>query len=704
MSPRSVGPVSRPFRLASLAFPLLFSGCGGGGGGGGGGTPPAPPPPIETVPLVITAGTATDIGSLSISGGEGLLQLGEMAVDFAKRAAESSALSYSASCPNGGVLDALLIDPDQSGRPSPGDTVRVTLRDCYLNTLEDIGVGEFAFVLDAPASGARSAYSGTLTFSPGFGIVTQGSQDRLDIAGSLRVEWRLERLQTLIRVASTTADDLRFTAQVSGLRKVERFHRIDASKTLRYDSARSLVRFSFTYDSQTLAGRLEVRTPSDFSAFFNTYPDQGRVTITGANNSQVLIEPNFVVNSELARVRFDATGDGTYEADSVSPWQQQTDGYLWWEPISVPASGQRVFYQTRAFNVNDFGILFTVPVSFGGERVSVRPEVVIQLTRELAAGTSLAFEFRTADGRGEHNVPANVEIDGARISIVPQEQLEHGRSYFVENTSGTVRDRFGNTLSLGNYFGVDTRNDLQAVARASGPLAFAGTPLALDARDSTSVDGPVARYRWRQVSGTPAGIANPDAPLTTIAPGLAPVSGEVLVFEVEITNRAGEYDRERVSVQSFQSASQGSFFHMRSSPGDYIGGGVTALFSSATGDFTATSPGPGGLSIWYNERPAFQSYWWSLEFVAAGNAPLAIGRYEDAQRSPFQDAGRPGLSMFGTGRGCNQLAGRFEIFELERDANGNVTRLALDFEQRCEITGPPLFGSIRVNSTRPLAL
>ena len=178
----------------------------------------------------------------------------------------------------------------------------------------------------------------------------------------------------------------------------------------------------------------------------------------------------------------------------------------------------------------------------------------------------------------------------------------------------------------------------------------------------------------------------------------------MLVFEVEITNRAGEYDVERVSVQLFRGASQGSFFHMRSSPGDWIGGGVTALFSSATGDFTAAWTAFGGLSLLYNDRPPFPVWSWSLQFVAADNAFLAVGRYENAQSWPGQQAGRPGLYMFGTGRGCNQVAGWFEIFELERDASGVVTRLALDFEQRCEITGPPLFGSIRINSTRPLSL
>ena len=49
------------------------------------------------------------------------------------------------------------------------------------------------------------------------------------------------------------------------------------------------------------------------------------------------------------------------------------------------------------------------------------------------------------------------------------------------------------------------------------------------------------------------------------------------------------------------------------------------------------------------------------------------------------------------GRGCNQIAGTFVVWELQLRGN-EVVRLAVDFEQRCEINGPPLRGSVRLNS------
>ena len=79
-----------------------------------------------------------------------------------------------------------------------------------------------------------------------------------------------------------------------------------------------------------------------------------------------------------------------------------------------------------------------------------------------------------------------------------------------------------------------------------------------------------------------------------------------------------------------------------------------------------------------------------------------MGAYENAVRAPFH-GNQPGLELSGSGRGCNTLSGRFVVLELQTDAQGVLTRLAVDFEQHCEgPQAPPLFGSLRVNSTVPI--
>ena len=75
-----------------------------------------------------------------------------------------------------------------------------------------------------------------------------------------------------------------------------------------------------------------------------------------------------------------------------------------------------------------------------------------------------------------------------------------------------------------------------------------------------------------------------------------------------------------------------------------------------------------------------------------------MGTYSGAERYPFQSPTKPGLSVSGSGRGCNQLTGRFVVLELVLSPLGEVEHLAIDFEQHCEGGPAALIGSIRFHS------
>ena len=94
---------------------------------------------------------------------------------------------------------------------------------------------------------------------------------------------------------------------------------------------------------------------------------------------------------------------------------------------------------------------------------------------------------------------------------------------------------------------------------------------------------------------------------------------------------------------------------------------------------------------------------WYLNLAATNGAVLQPGAYEGAERFPFQSAGHPGLDFSGDGRGCNTLTGRFDVLEVVRDAGGNISQLAVNWEQHCEGAQPALFGQIRFNSDVPLS-
>jgi hypothetical protein len=73
---------------------------------------------------------------------------------------------------------------------------------------------------------------------------------------------------------------------------------------------------------------------------------------------------------------------------------------------------------------------------------------------------------------------------------------------------------------------------------------------------------------------------------------------------------------------------------------------------------------------------------WSLTFEAP-QPPLTVGRYEMAARfASRDDAGTPGLSVTGNGRGCNSVSGSFEVLDFSSTDAGVVATIT--FEQFCE--------------------
>jgi hypothetical protein len=129
-----------------------------------------------------------------------------------------------------------------------------------------------------------------------------------------------------------------------------------------------------------------------------------------------------------------------------------------------------------------------------------------------------------------------------------------------------------------------------------------------------------------------------------------------------------------------------TYLFVASSPGDYIGQGKSYTYPNA---FMTLKPNFRGIAVNVGD--------WSMNFAAPGKFPLIPGEYRNARRFPFNDDA-PGLDFSGMGRGSNMLSGEFMVWEFQQ--NGPViTRLAVDFVQRSEGKGPPLFGVLRYNSS-----
>jgi hypothetical protein len=238
------------------------------------------------------------------------------------------------------------------------------------------------------------------------------------------------------------------------------------------------------------------------------------------------------------------------------------------------------------------------------------------------------------------------------------------------------------------------------------PQAIAGLPqevyeralVTLDGSQSFDPDGHIAAWHWSQVSGPPATIESPDASVTLFrAPHIAS-GGADLRFQLDVLDDVGNAATSTVDVHVFDRHDRRNLLTWRSPPGDYIGQGKTLTFTNADGDVLLGNAYPGQLSVQAGFSGGASNNW-TLDFAAPDGAPLAASTYTDAQRFPFQSTGTPGLSVYGSGRGCNTLTGQFTVLEIDKSIA--PAQFGARFVQSCEGFMPPLRGTVLVDAIAP---
>jgi hypothetical protein len=87
-------------------------------------------------------------------------------------------------------------------------------------------------------------------------------------------------------------------------------------------------------------------------------------------------------------------------------------------------------------------------------------------------------------------------------------------------------------------------------------------------------------------------------------------------------------------------------------------------------------------------------YQWNFEPPTGGM--LQPGLYDSAIR--HADAARPGLDVFGNGRGCNETRGQFIVDDATYDGLGVLVSFSARYEMQCENREPAIFGQVSYNS------
>jgi hypothetical protein len=185
-------------------------------------------------------------------------------------------------------------------------------------------------------------------------------------------------------------------------------------------------------------------------------------------------------------------------------------------------------------------------------------------------------------------------------------------------------------------------------------------------------------------------------PVITVPAGASradfPISARAVARDTQVSINAAVDDRVVTRTLSVWAVLP-TFLSWFSDPGDSVGGGEFGRLTTETATFSA-SGGASGVEIRANVGTA---EFWHLSFAPPRGSQLRVGSYENAMRAPFRDNVSPGLDIGGRGRGCNTLAGRFDV--IEADFTGSQVRtFRARFQQHCENRSVALIGEVRFTS------
>lgn len=698
--------------VAGLFVAVALTACGGGGGDTVGPAPAPGPAPSGTAPLLLTADNGGGAAAAGAATGDAVLSVAQFAADSVRRfQRRAGTTTLSESCANGGLLSVTLTDRDGNGIASAGDRVSVMARDCSVPVLTDIATGTIEIELRDTTGLPGPALHGHVDFGAGLsfaGASATAQSETVKLAGSMLFETSSTDITSTLRALSSAADDLQVQAPRFGGVSAESIRDFTMSKALNYADARSVLSFDFRYESEAFGGSFHVSTPEPLRAYLNTYPEQGRMLVSGAAGSLITLRPNFTLGSSSYQIELDLTGDGVTDARGQVEWSQVIPGFSWSDGVK-PLQWTFPVFITRTYLSTSLSVDLKFAWTSATDTV-----FLVQFSRPLAETTAdLLFRFADKGSDAANadwtltDIAVSATRQGAVFVVKPLAGLRHGRRYdlqFSQNGSDwlntiVVQDTLANSVSL-SPMSLSTPDTLRAVATSSTGALLSSTDRAqLSAAGSIGTTRPIVSYRWTQTSGTPLHIASPDSASTEVSWGdTVPSGAESATFRLTVADVGGDTDWTTVVVRSASLAGTANLLYMRGEAGEAIVGDKLVVHADNSGTFSANEVVYGTARI---SVRGIDGISWYLAFASIDGAPLVAGAYENAVGVSVREH-QNGIDVAGNSVGCADMVGRFDVLEIQTDAQGNLLRFAVDFEQHCQgPASPPLFGSYRLNSTIP---
>lgn len=679
--------------VAAVMTLTLIAACGGGGGGA---SDPSPAAQREQ-PLALTTTNSLDAATGALGYGESILMVGQASADWLDEIASTGQMVLQGACTNpGGSRTITLRDNNGDRRPGAGDRLEVTLSSCQVNVLADVVTGSLTIDLGAPPA-PSTRWSGVVTFGSQF-LLAPDPLGSVRLGGALRFEAVEDRLAKTLRVLSTTPEfSVNYT--VGSVTAQDVVTGIEVVKEVRRDTARATATLRFRLASEVLKGAINVTTPTPLTAWFDTFPDTGTVLVTGAGAAALRVVAQSAESQNLD-VRLDGAPATTLLAEEA------TDGYLWSSTGIIPPNPAFGPYFTQVGSGRPFQALAKPePAAL----LSPSGSVAWQFSRPISAATAVTAQFR-AETASEWAVPviaATVATEGALLTVTPATQLEPGVTYglyFADQSFGiSIAAADGSGLvDLQNQFAVAKTIDV--AARAVGSQQLLGDVLLFGQAATVTVEAQavpdagasLSSVRWRQVSGPPVTIAQPDSATTSVslAPQAVGQAPGAAILEIEARTTAGDTDRARVQLQVVADASMATIFGSRdNSDGAYR---VAIALDPPAGD---TGSGPvslaGGrlLDILMGGRvfikpPPTIAWAPGLTYNFTRNASdtdtSALRLYSDA--SGF--------------RTCDGISGTVSVGDFSLDASSRLIQISMEYSFQCA-SGERVQGWLRMHTSAP---
>ena len=319
------------------------------------------------------------------------------------------------------------------------------------------------------------------------------------------------------------------------------------------------------------------------------------------------------------------------------------------------------------------------------------------------------------DGAGAE-VPIQVEQKGALYIVKPAQPLRYSRNYSLELLTG-VPSANGQRVSAAN----GTSIEIAGGSVASFPtldylnpfISYGGAVLkALEPEESVQMfakpqlsGSPNVTYRWAQIGGTPVVIDQPTKPEVRVSLAGAGTGLGKATLELTLALADGTSEKTTYTLRTLHDTSGPwvSFIRFPAISANALAARVE-WNGPAVGDLVL-SENQGRLEIVYTEATGSVGPYasWGLALANAGNQRLVVGKYLNAWalNSVSPPLGVPNLDFSFAGTKLAPFGSEFEVFEIDRDSDGRVTKLALDYVVRGVGDFSPVTGSVRFNSSRP---